>query len=933
MRFIKSLTTCPAPFDPEFGKEIAAIYTGADPAFLDLVAGVAGSSPYLAGLLRSEVDWARAIPDADPQVMLAEVLADLPEDTKSLGPALRQAKRRVALLTALCDIGGVWPLEQVTGVLSQLADRAVQTGLAALQRQALDRGKLPGCTQDDLATGAGMVVLGMGKLGAGELNYSSDIDLIVLFDETRFEVEDYAQVRQGFVRVTQDLVKLLSAQTEHGYVFRTDLRLRPDAATTPVCIAMEPAERYYESLGRTWERAMMIKARPIAGDFAAGAAFLDRLTPFVWRRHLDFTAVQDAQDMVLKIRAHKGLGRRTEVAGHDMKLGRGGIREIEFFAQTHQLIFGGRDPQQRCNGTVPALAALAEAERIAPDRAEALIAHYRAHRTLEHRIQMLDDAQTHIIPTNPEKRHRLACLAGFDDVARFETAVAQRLKKVQKLTEIKRIGDDPVPETPDISSPFMDTFSTFAAKWATRPALRSARSRDIFDRLRPALTERLLAAGDPDRALRQFDAFVTALPAGVQLFSLFESNPHLLALMIDICGVSPDLAAYLGRNSAVLDAVLDRDFYAPFPDVAELCDDLDARMAGVTDYEAQLDMVRRWQKEMHFRAGVHLLRGIGDIPEIARAFSHIADASVSGLLPYVIAEHARRFGQPPGRGAVVLGMGKLGGADMTARSDLDLIVIYDPAGAVASEGPKSLAVTAYFNRLTQALIAGLTAPTSEGRLYEVDMRLRPSGQKGPVATTLNAFAAYQRDEAWTWEHLALTRARVIAGPDDLARDVEAAIDAAMDKPRDVARTVQDAADMRARLAAAHRDDTRAPWEVKQGPGRLLDIELAVQTGLVLNRIKGLRTVRAALPALTACGWISPEDAETLGGAHQLLGAVQHVARLIGTGFNPDNLSPAQQKVLKKTTDIADADTLQQAMATAAQDAARVIDRVLQEPKA
>ena len=359
MSDVLSITRVPRAYDPELGREARAAVPDLTGEQAELVAGAAGSSPYLKSLIEREGDWLVSALN-HPQLALEQVMADaraLPPD--QLKPGLRRGKGRFALLTALADLSGAWTLEQVTGALTDFAALVVDIAAKAEIATLIRRGKLPGMTGEDVETAAGMVMLAMGKMGAHELNYSSDIDLIVLFDETRYDPDDFFEARQSMVRATRNFCATLSDKTADGYVFRTDLRLRPDPAVTPVCMATEAAERYYESLGRTWERAAYIKARACAGDIAAGERFLETLRPFVWRRHLDFAAIQDAHDMRLRIRENKGTGGALSIPGHDMKLGQGGIREIEFFTQTRQLIAGGRDPDLRVRGTVPGLAELA----------------------------------------------------------------------------------------------------------------------------------------------------------------------------------------------------------------------------------------------------------------------------------------------------------------------------------------------------------------------------------------------------------------------------------------------------------------------------------------------------------------------------------------------------------------------------------------------
>ncbi|HEY0275024.1 MAG TPA: glutamine-synthetase adenylyltransferase, partial [Paenirhodobacter sp.] len=742
MTFASAVTRSPLPYEPARGAEVAALFPDLPPEVRTLIAGAAGCSPFLATLMERERDWLAAVLADDPDTALAVEIARIDGlPSEDLGTGLRRAKRRIGVLTGLADLGGVWSLEQVTGALTRLADHAVDRAIRTYVAEEIRRGKLPGATGVDAGTAGGMVALAMGKMGAGELNYSSDIDLICLYDETRYAPDDRAEARAAFVRVTRKMTALLSEHTADGYVFRTDLRLRPDASVTPVCISMASAELYYEAEGRTWERAAYIKARPCGGDIAAGDRFLTALTPFVWRRHLDFAAIQDAHDMRLRIRDHKGLNGPLQIAGHNMKLGQGGIREIEFFTQTRQLIAGGRDPDLRDRTTVGALRMLAQKGWVPEAVAGELIDHYRAHRDVEHRVQMVNDAQTHLLPVTPEGLDRIARMMGADDTARWAAALRVRLERVEALT-----GDFFAPSEcagrPDLST----AAETMVESWRSYPALRSQRAQTVFRRIEPEILLRLQRAANTDEALLRFDAFLKGLPAGVQLFSLFESNPQLIDLIVDICATAPGLAAYLSRNAGVLDAVLGGAFFAAWPAPAVLAEGLQGILRVEVDYERRLDAVRRWAKEWKFRVGVHHLRGLVDATEAARQYADIASVAVAGIWPEVVADFARKHGPQPGRGAAVVAMGSLGAERLNAASDLDLIVIYDARGVDTSDGDKPLATRTYFARLTQALITAITAPMPEGRLYEVDMRLRPSGRQGPVATSLDSFRSYQMEE-------------------------------------------------------------------------------------------------------------------------------------------------------------------------------------------
>ncbi|SPF80690.1 glutamine-synthetase adenylyltransferase [Pseudoprimorskyibacter insulae] len=920
MTLENNLTRLPRPYDPALGMDVLSAVPWASGPLAELLAGTAGCSPYLGGLIRREADWLEgAVQDAEGAV--AAVLADLGEvGPDALASALRQAKRRVALMAGLADLGGAWTLEQVTGALTDLADRACDLALKAALAHEIRRGKLPGATEDSLQDAGGMAVFAMGKMGARELNYSSDIDLICLFDESRYDPSDYHEARSAFVRATRKMSSTLNDLTGEGYVFRTDLRLRPDPSVTPVCMAMEAAERYYESLGRTWERAAWIKARPCAGDLVAGAAFQKTLRPFVWRRHLDFAAIDDAHNMRLAYREHKGVGGPITLTGHNMKLGRGGIREIEFFTQTRQLIAGGRDADLRVRGTVDGLAQLAGKGWIPQEVAEVLTDRYRQHREVEHRLQMVADAQTHSLPETPDGFDRLAAMMGTDADS-LRSDLRQRLSEVHDLTEdFFAPGQSP---TTDAEPPEV---AKITSRWKTYPALRSERAVEIFKRLRPEIMTRMAEASRPDEALLAFDGFLEGLPAGVQLFSLFEANPQLVDLLIDIVSVSPDLGRYLARNSGVFDAVIGGDFFSDWPGLTTLVAELTVRLGAEADYERKLDAARRWGKEWHFRIGVHLLRGLIDAGEAGRQYADLAEASLRGLLPVVEAQFAERHGPVPGRGAIVLGMGSLGAGRLHPRSDLDVIVIYDPAGVEMSDGRRPLNVRTYYARLTQALVTAVTAPMAEGRLYELDMRLRPSGNQGPVAVSIDSFRNYQANEAWLWEHLALTRARVVAGPDDLGATVDQIRQEILSTPRDAAPVLAEVATMRSRIAAAKGQGDA--WDPKLGRGRLQDIELVTQAGALIAG-QPHRDVAGALAAAVACGWMSGAQADHLRATYDLCWGLQTGSRLISANMiAPDALGAGGAGFLTRMTASTGLDGLQARLSEMSAKATSMIDELV-----
>ena len=917
------LTMAPRPFDPARGADVLSQLPALEPRVADLIAGTAGCSPFLAGLIVAERDWLLSAFDGPEDAAAAEIAACAGLAPDALPRRLRQAKRRIAVLAALADLGGVWPLEQVTGTLTALADAAVHAALTTAVGAEIARGRLPGLTADDAATGGSMVALAMGKMGAGELNYSSDIDLVCLFDESRFSRDDYPEARAAFIRATRRMTGWLSDLTEDGYVFRTDLRLRPDAAVTPVCMAMAGAEAYYEAEGRTWERAAYIKARAAAGDIAAGARFLRTLTPFVWRKHLDFAAIQDAHDMRLRIRDHKGLHGPLSLPGHDMKLGRGGIREIEFFTQTRQLIAGGRDPALRVRGTVEGLARLAAAGWIPQDAADRLTAHYRAHRMVEHRVQMIHDTQTHALPATEEGFSRLAAFMDMTPDALAANLTA-RIEEVHDLTE-GFFAPGAAPAQTD------DWGQEITARWPSYPALKSPRATEIFRRLRPEILRLMKDSARPEEALAEFDGFLAGLPAGVQLFALFDANPQLTRLVVDICATAPALARYLARNAGVFDAVIGGRFFAPWPGAGALAEGLTAALLPVDGYERRLDAARRWTKEWHFRIGVHHLRGLIAAEEAGRQYADLARAVLAALWPVVAEAFATRHGPPPGQGAAVVGMGSLGAGCLNAGSDLDLIVVYDADGADMSDGPRPLAARAYYARLTQALVTALTALTAEGRLYEVDMRLRPSGRQGPVAVSLTAFRDYQMTEAWTWEHLALTRACPLAGAAGVGEAVEAIRAEVLRAKGQGPRVRADVADMRARVTAAKGD--AGPFDARHGPGRLFEIDLAAQTCALLAGAPA-RDTPAQIAAGAAAGLLTGAEAAALTAARARLWRLHAGARLIlGATFDPDAVGEGGRRFILRETGVPDLASLATAVAEAATPAARIIDCLLGAPDA
>ncbi len=902
------------------------------PRVAELLTAIYSGSVYLSGLIDRDAVRLQRLFASAPAVRLEELRAELAAELQKASVradamrALRLFKAEVALLTALADLGGVWPVMTVTAALTQCADAAVEGAVRFLFREAAARGQWWADGQGRVQT-SGYIVIAMGKGGAGELNYSSDVDLIVFYDPERARLAPDVEAQGFFVRLTRDLVQVLSERTGDGYVFRTDLRLRPDPGATQLALSTDTALIYYESVGQNWERAALIKARPCAGDLEAGRQLIEELSPFIWRKYLDFAAIADVHAMKRQIHAYRGFG-HIAVAGHNIKLGRGGIREIEFFVQTQQLIAGGRQPDLRVPQTLAALRALAVRgwikEQVALDLAQA----YLFLRRIEHRLQMVADEQTHVIPDDPERLLSFAFFCGYPDVETFARELTRQLETVQRhyvalfedSPELTAGGvnmvfageqDDPgtVAALKDLGYERPEQVLETVRGWhhGRYPAVRSPRARERLTEVQPLLINALADTTDPDRALATFDRFVSELPSGVQLFSLLRANPGLLRLLANIMGTAPRLARILSRRRRLLDAVIDPRVLGTLSTREELDRLIEAEIgSGTHDMQYVLDRARVVGSEQQFLIGVRVLSGAIKANQAGGAYALLAERLIDHLKAASERELERAHGRVRGGGAVVIAMGKLGGREMTAASDLDLILVYDFDPTVPqSDGSRPLAPTHYYARLTQRLISALSSATAEGTLYEVDMRLRPSGQKGPVATQLSSFVEYQAKEAWTWEHLALTRARVIAGPPLLRARVEAAIRQALVKPRDPQKLTADVRDMRARIAKEKGTD--GIWDLKQVRGGLVDLEFIAQyvqlkhaathpEVLDQNTVEAYRKLREAR-------LLAPEHAEVLIAATRLMHDLTQILRLCLEGhFDPATAPSGLKELLANAGD-------------------------------
>ena len=897
-----------------------------------LLKALAGNSPYLSRLILREAEQLPSMLQAGASLTLDNLLADCraemaaAADHATLMEAARTAKRRVALLTAIADISSAWPLEKVTHALTSLADTVIEATCCWLLREAAAKGDIVLADDTVPTRGSGLIVIAMGKHGAFELNYSSDIDIIVFYEPDGLGFSEGVDPGSFFVRLTRDLVKVLQEPTGGGYVFRTDLRLRPDAGATNVAISAAAAEVYYETMGQNWERAAMIKARECAGDLKAGRRLLDMLAPFVWRRYLDFAAIEDIHSLKRQIHAHGGHG-AIAVEGHDVKLGRGGIREIEFFVQIQQLIGGGKSPALRGRATVPMLDVLVEEGWIAAETRAELTQAYRYLRMLEHRLQMVNDEQTHRMPNTPEG---VAAIAAFMDYAReddFRRDLQYHLETVQghyaKLFErepsssgedalvFSGADDDPATLRALSDMGFESPAAVIGTvrKWhfGRIPATRAVRSRELLSKITPRLLRSIAAVDKPDQALTRFDTFLSGQPAGVQFFSLLFQNPALIDLLSGIMGSAPMLARYLSEHPNVLEAVIAADFYEPLPDEEARSAEVEGAVAQADGFEQVLDLTRIYAREQMFQIGVQVLTGTAPAREAGRAYADLASALVRGMVPVALGEIRRDHGNLPGSEMAVVAMGKLGGGEMTATSDLDLIVIYDFDGeATESDGRRPIDGVRYYTRVCQRLISALTAPTAEGPLFEVDMQLRPSGRAGPLATRLRSFVTYHEESAWTWEKMALTRARVISGSPAMIGKVSGAISDALCEKRDAQSVARDIVDMRARIYRELGSDNL--WDIKHGRGGLVDLEFIAQALQLIHACEqpGLLDTGtlAALGNLVDAGIIEPGlGSELMAIADKYHSLTQILRIAIQGSFEPETAAEALKSRLARAIDV------------------------------
>ncbi|HEU5360969.1 MAG TPA: bifunctional [glutamate--ammonia ligase]-adenylyl-L-tyrosine phosphorylase/[glutamate--ammonia-ligase] adenylyltransferase [Candidatus Deferrimicrobiaceae bacterium] len=882
----------------------------------------------------------------------AEEAADRSGTEEEIKAALRRQKLREVARIAARDLAGVAPLPEVMQDLSALASAALAGAVRFSRRHLSERFGAP--VIETIGGGrreCGFVVLGMGKLGGNELNFSSDIDLVYLYETERGMTEggegkEPVTLHQYFVKLCEIVTRILSEVTEDGFVFRVDLRLRPDGTKGELANSLRSAEIYYESWGQTWERAAMIKARPVAGDAWVGEGFLRTITPFVFRKYLDFTSIEEIKEMKERVDLAAARARKHE---RDLKLGVGGIREIEFFVQAHQLIYGGKNPDLRRRGTVETLRALVGAGIVSPGEGETLTEAYGFLRSLEHRIQVYQDRQTHALPQRAEDLLRLARTMGLPDGAALVAGMDRHTGNVRAIYH-RLFRAAPGEAGPEISPKVLAVLDAeseeemadrlAALGFADREAaLRNvamlrdgppfvrmpARARRYLGKIAPLILDRVIRSPDPDLALHHTERFLSAVGARTMFYALLFENRKVIDVLVRLFGSSRFLSGYLLRHPELLDTFLRKDLSPLVKAKSQLRKELGEALAACADFEQELDEMRRFKNMETLRVGMNDLAGNLSLEEGLFQLSALAEALLSYGLVLARRETRRRFGVPmvEGEGGesaeaefCVMGMGKLGAEELSYHSDLDIIFLYSRAGETVpapGQAPadfRKVSNHEYFAKVAQRLISILTTVTREGYVYHLDTRLRPSGNAGPLVSSLAAFERYHERSAQLWERQALLKCRFVAGDRDLGRRVEETIARFIfdrplppDPPAEIHR-------LRKRMELELGKERQDRLNLKVGRGGIVDVEFAVQYLQLVhgpgNRSLRVRSTLKALYELLRANVLSEDDFRVMDEGYRFLRSLEVSLRLSYDAsieqFDPSRLPPDQRDRYHRKTE-------------------------------
>ncbi len=849
-------------------------------------------SPFLRRAIDNLPDISALLADGDIQGAIAA--SHILGKSESIDIALRQQRTALSLSLAIADLSGHMPFSQVTRHLSDFADGAIDQALQDLFRRRYD------CEP------TGFAVIALGKLGARELNYSSDIDPIFLFDPQTIPTRGRETPVDAAQRISRQLIAILSERTAYSYVFRVDMRLRPAAEVSPLALPISGAISHYESQALTWEQAAFIRARFSGGDAKLGAYFLDEIQPFIWRRSLDFGTIDAIADLTRRIREHYAEG-QVFSAGYDLKRGRGGIREVEFFVQSQQLVHGGRNPELRQGTTLLALSALADHGILQANTADIMAANYITLRNAEHRLQMVDDRQTHSLPEQEESLDNVARLAGWDDGQEFLDSLAPVVQSVgehydQLLANygvgsaassadnkddgghdmLQMLADNDDRLTMQLAA--MGFYETGAivrliSRWRHGGvrALRNPASLRAFENTIGSLLGHIAENGGDLVSINRLDGLLQKLPSVLNMFYLLEARPNLRRKLAIVLTHAPALARALSQRADLLDALVDNRALGGLTGREEMVADLRGAVQDIA-MEALLDHVRLVVAEHRFVLGMKLIEQRRDPLLVARDYSQLAEAAIEVIAEAVTRDFVTKYGYIEGGELLILGLGRLGGEALTHASDLDLVFLFTGDHDAVSNGPKSIGATQYFNRLAQRIVAALSVPTANGALYDVDTRLRPSGNQGLLAVSIESFLQYQKDTAWTWEHMALCRARPVYGS-SRSRDALSAqitgflmhVGANIDAGDSIAAR---ALAMRADIAMAKPPSSY--WDAKLAKGGLVDLEFCVHV-LQLTHQKGLSgNLSEAIDILIAARLLP----EAFADAHDFLTRLLIILRLV-----------------------------------------------------
>jgi glutamate-ammonia-ligase adenylyltransferase len=895
---------------------------------------ICGSSPFLAGILARDSRYFKELfldrlieLNRSEGEMLAALRAQAGTETDyhSLFPLLRRFKYREILRIAARDLNGLASLEEVTAELSALAAASLQVACEVARRSLVAEHGVPLMETPNGLREADLTIIGMGKFGGRELNFSSDIDIIYFYSADKGGTSGIPDGQGGFtgkislhtffVRLAEMITRAISQVTADGFVFRVDLGLRPEGKSGDMAISLRSAEIYYESWGQSWERAAMLKARPVAGSLELGEQLLKLIEPFIYRKHLDYNLIEDIMAMKKKIDA--SLAREME-GEYNIKLGRGGIREIEFFIQALQLVYAGKNPALRSKNSLQALGALKDVRIINEDDSTSLCEAYRFLRTVEHRIQVVQERQTHSLPKKDEELLALARRCGFlrtNGLLRFNETLESHRQKVSAiygnlfLSRDAKLKEEVRPEIyfffdrkadPDLIKDMLAErrFERVDTAYDNIILLRDGpprahlteRARRLLEKIAPLLLQEIFASPDPDMALTNLDRFLCTVGSRSTFYALLAENRQIMKLLVSLFAMSEFLSKIFISHPELLDSMVSRASASYFSGKEDMQTELSGLLAQAENFEESLDILRRYRHEVFLRIGMNDIYGKIGQSEIATQLTCLADACLTAAHDMATIELAR-FGKPtyvdlsgaPREASLaVLGMGKMGGFELNYHSDLDIIYIYDRQGV--TDGEKQLTNHEYFAKLGQKIISILTTQTREGYAYKIDTRLRPSGNAGPLVTSLESFKNYHREEAQIWERQALTKARIVLGEEVLRDNIDEIVRHAV-----YSASVDDSVRsgihrLRMRMETELAREGEGSYNIKTGRGGMVDVEFIVQY-LQLKYGRDYPDLRhpntlTALKAIRASALLSEEECAALLDGYKFLRRLENRLRII-----------------------------------------------------